>query len=97
MKIAECLYEYLAKHPPDYGDADSILKMLYCRYNECNTLDTAEIKSDFEALYKQMHGMPLREMDRIVDTVCALCKDHQMSGFAEGVKVGLLLSKELNK
>ena len=97
MKIAECLYEYLAKHPPDYGDADSILGMLYCRYNECNTLDTAEIKADFEKLYQQMNGMALREMDRIVDVVCALCKDHQMSGFAEGVKVGLLLSKELNK
>lgn len=97
MKIAECLYEYLAKHPPDYGDADSILGMLYCRYNECNTLDTAEIKADFEKLYQQMNGMTLREMDRIVDVVCALCKDHQMSGFAEGVKVGLLLSKELNK
>lgn len=97
MDITECLYEYLAKHPPDYGDADSILGMLYCRYNECNTLDTAEIKSNFEELYKEMHGMPLREMDRIVDVVCALCKDHQQSGFAEGVKVGLLLAKELNE
>lgn len=97
MDIAECLYEYLAKHPPDYGCADSVLGMLYSRYIECNTLDTAEIKSDFEKVYQQMNGMPLREMDRIVDVVCALCKDHQQSGFAEGVKVGLLLSKELNK
>lgn len=97
MKIAECLYGYLAKHPPDYGDADSILGMLYGRYNECNRMDTVEIKADFEELYQQMHGMPLREMDRIVDVVCALCKDHQLSGFAEGVKVGFLLSKELNK
>ena len=97
MKIAECLYDYLAKHPPDYGDADSILGMLYCRYNECNRMDTAEIKEDFEILYQKMNGMTLREMDRILDVVCALCKDHQLSGFAEGVKVGLLLSKELNK
>lgn len=95
MNITECLYEYLGKHPPDYGDADSILGMLYGRYNECNALDTAEIKGDFEELYQRMNGMPLREMDRIVDTVCALCRDHQQSGFAEGVKVGLLLSKEL--
>lgn len=97
MNITEGLYEYLEKHPPDYGDADSILEMLYCRYNECNSLDTEEIKADFEKLYQQMNGMPLREMDRIVDAVCALCRDHQLSGFAEGVKVGLLLSKELNK
>jgi hypothetical protein len=97
MQIAECLYEYLAKHPPDYGDADSILEMLYSRYNECNSLDTEEIKVDFEKLYQQMNGMPLREMDRILDVVCALCKDHQMSGFADGIKVGLLLAKELHE
>ena len=95
MNITECLYEHLEKHPPDYGDTDSILGMLYCRYNECNTLDTAEIKADFDELYQRMNGMPLREMDRILDVVCALCKDHQMSGFADGVKVGLLLAKEL--
>ena len=93
----KCLDEYLEKHPPDYGDANSILEMLYCRYNECNSLDTEEIKADFEELYKQMNGMSLREMDRIVDTVCALCKDYQLSGFAEGVKVGLLLGQELKK
>lgn len=97
MKIAECLYAYLGKHPPDYGDADSILGMLYGRYNECNTLDTDEIKAAFDELYQRMNGMPLREMDRILDVVCALCKDHQMSGFADGVKVGLLLAKELNE
>lgn len=86
----------LKKKPPDYGDADSILGMLYGRYIECNSLDTEEIKVDFEKLYQQMNGMPLREMDRIVDVVCALCKNHQLSGFADGIKVGLLLAKELN-
>ena len=97
MKIAECLYEYLEKHPPDYGEADSILGMLYGRYNECNSLDTEGIKANFEKLYQQMNGMPLREMDRIVDAVCALCRDHQKSGFVDGIKVGLLLAKELNE
>lgn len=41
--------------------------------------------------------MPLREMDRIVDAVCALCRDHQRSGFFDGIKVGLLLWQELKK
>ena len=95
MDITECLYEYLEKHLPDYGDADSILGMLYGRYNECNSLDTEEIKAAFDELYQRMNGMTLQEMDQIVDVVCALCRDHQRSGFAEGVKVGLLLSKEL--
>lgn len=97
MNIAECIYENIKRHPPDYGDADSILGMLYSRYNECNGMDTEEIKAAFEKLYQQMNGMPLREMDRIVDAVCALCRDHQMSGFVDGIKVGLLLAKELNE
>jgi len=97
MKIAECLYEYLAKHPPDYGDAHSILEMLYCRYNECNFLETEEIKADYEKVYQQMNGMPLREMDRIVDAVCALCRAPQRSGFSDGIQVGLLLGQELKK
>ena len=97
MKIAECLYEYLEKHPPDYGDADSVIGMLYGRYIECNRMDTDEIKAAFDELYQRMNGMTLREMDKILDVVCQLIKNHQLSGFIEGVKVGLLLSKELNE
>ena len=97
MNITECLYEYLVKHPLDYGDADSIIGMLYGRYNECNRMDTDEIKAAFDELYQRMNGRTLREMDQIVDVVCALCKDHQMSGFADGIKVGLLLAKELHE
>lgn len=52
-------------------------------------MDTEEIKAAFDELYQRMHGMSLQEMDRIVDAVCALCRDHQRSGFADGIKVGL--------
>lgn len=97
MKIAECIYENIKRHPPDCGDADSVLGMLYGRYIECNRMDTEEIKADFDELYQRMHGMSLQEMDKLLDVVCLLCKDHQLSGFADGIKVGLLLSRELNE
>jgi hypothetical protein len=42
-----------------------------------------------------MHGMPLREMDRIVDAVCTLCREHEKAGFLEGVKVGIHMEQEL--
>jgi hypothetical protein len=42
-----------------------------------------------------MNGMELPEMDRIIYPVCTLCRDHQRSGFVEGVKVGVRLRKEL--
>ena len=38
---------------------------------------------------------PLREMDKIIYPVCTLCRDHQRSGFVEGVKVGIRLKSEL--
>ena len=55
------------------------------------------IKVAFEDLYHRMHGMPLREMDRIVDAVCTLCRGHEKAGFVEGVKVGIMLKEELSK
>ena len=37
----------------------------------------------------------LREMDTIVNPVCALCRDYEQAGVVHGVQVGMLLSKEL--
>ena len=53
------------------------------------------MKAAFEDLYQRMHGMLLREMDRIVDAVCTLCREHEKVGLLEGVKVGACLGKEL--
>ena len=89
------LRKYVAENPPSYGsDAHSILEMLYSYYHECNNTDTDAVKAAFEDLYQRMHGMPLREMDRIVDAVCTLCREHEKVGFVEGVKVGLQLAEE---
>ena len=93
------LRQYVADHPPNYGDGDchSILDMLYYRYSECNRLDNDEIKKAFNDLYQQMHGISLREMDRIVDAVCTLCREHEKAGFVEGVKVGIQLEQEIQE
>ena len=40
-------------------------------------------------------GMPLREMDKIIDAVCALCCNHEKAGFVEGIKLGIRLQSEL--
>ena len=93
----EKLKAQLAANPPDYGEGNacSILEMLYYHYNEFNRMDTAEIKEDFEELYCRMNGMPLREMDKIIDTVCSLCRNHEKAGFVEGIKIGIRLQFEL--
>ena len=55
------LRNYVAENLPNYGsDAHSILEMLYCYYHECNNAETDAVKTTFEDLYQQMHGMPPR-------------------------------------
>ena len=92
----DTLKRHMAEDPPNYGDdAHSILEMLYAYYHECNNTDTDAVKAAFEDLYQRMHGMPLREMDRIIDAVCTLCMEHEKAGFVEGVTVGIELAHEL--
>ena len=92
----EKLEQQIADNPPNFGDADSVLGLLYECFNENNPYDNEQIKADFEMLYRRMNGMPLREMDRIVYPVCRLCRDHDRSGFVEGIKIGIRLAHELS-
>ena len=91
----EKLRTYIAENPPDFGDGESVLTLLYEAYEESNKMDDGTIKEDFNELYRLMNGMELREMDKIIYPVCTLCRDHQRSGFVEGVKVGIRLKTEL--
>ena len=91
----EALKNYIEQNPPNYGDAESILGMLYECHNEHNPYDNEQIKADFHELYQQMNGMSLQEIDRIIYPVCRLCRDHERAGFVEGVKIGVQLANEL--
>ena len=75
----------------------NILDLLYDAYNDTTGMDNEEIKADFERLYQLMNGKPLQEIDEIIYTVCTLCRDHEKTGFIEGVKVGIGLGQELAK
>ena len=96
-KFIHSLRNYITAHPPDYGDGNvqSILDMLFCHYSDFNRFDTEAIKLDFDELYARMEELHLRDMDKIIDIVCSLCREHEKAGFAEGVKVGMRLQQEL--
>ena len=94
-KYFEKLRSYIAENPSNFGDGESVLTLLYEAYAESNKMDDGTIKEDFNELYRLMNGMELREMDKIIYPVCTLCRDHQRSGFVEGVKVGMRLREEL--
>lgn len=95
QEFVSFLDRYIAEKPPNFGDGDSVLTLLYEAYNDANNMDNDEINAGFRELYQTMNGMPLREMDTIVNPVCALCRDYEQAGFVPGVEVGMLLAKEL--
>ena len=86
-RFLEELKQRVVVNPPNYGDADSVLGLLYECFNENNPYDNDQIKADFEELYQQMNGMSLRDMDKVIYPVCKLCRDHEKAGFIEGIKV----------
>ena len=94
---SEKLRTYIAENPPDFGDGKSVLTLLYEAYADSNNMDDGTITEDFNELYRQMNGMDLREMDKIIYPVCTLCRDHQRSGFVEGINVGIQLQTELTE
>ena len=91
----DVLNQYISENRPDFGDGESVLTMLYEAYSECNRLDDARVKEDFNELYQLMNGMELRDMDKIIYPVCKLCRDHEKAGFIEGIRVGVLLAQEV--
>ena len=93
----ESLKAHIKANPPNFGDGESVLTMLYECYKENNPYDNAQIRSDFNELYQQMNGMPLREMDNIVYPVCKLYRDHEKAGFIEGIRLCVLLAQELTE
>ena len=101
MKIdnfVNVLKKKLAATDLNFGDdADSVLGFLCGAYYDQNcSSDTEEIKQAFEDLYEAMNGKTLREKDEVIYAVCRLCRGHQQTGFVDGIKLGILLSQELN-
>ena len=93
-KYLFALKSCLDHHPPE---VESILALLYEAYEEAHPMDDETIHADFEELYRQMNGMTIREMDRVVYPVCTLCRDHERSGFEHGMRVGFQLATELQE
>ena len=97
QEFVNYLDRYIADKTPNFGDGDSVLTLLYEAYDDANNMDSDKIKAGFHELYQVMNGMTLREMDTIVNPVCALCRDYEQAGFVHGVQVGMLLAKEVKK
>lgn len=97
MKYADYLValdRHIASNPLKLGDAESVLTLLYESYEELQGC-SGQIKEDFHELYRLLNGVPLTELDKIINPVCTLCRDHEQSGFIHGVQVGVRLAQEI--
>ena len=98
MKYADYLAvldKHIASHPLKLGDGESVLALLYESYEDLQGCSSGQIKEDFHELCRLMNGIPLRDMDKIINPVCTLCRDHEQSGFIHGVQVGVRLAQEI--
>ncbi|MGN0978492.1 MAG: hypothetical protein ACI4PH_10600 [Faecousia sp.] len=98
MKMEEylrVLESYVASRKRNLGAGESALSLLYEAYGDINPMYDDQIKADFAELYQALNGMPLREMDWIINPVCALCRDHERNGFMHGVQLGAQLAQEI--
>ena len=95
MEDLRALENHVASHKLNLGDGESVLSLLYEAYSDNNRMYNDQIKADFAELYQLLNGMPLREMDWIINPVCALCRDHERNGFVHGVQLGAQLVQEI--
>lgn len=93
--LLEKTVNLLQQNPPCFGDSNSVLGMLYEAFCDHNNFETSKIKSDFLVLYEFMNGFTLQELDQVLYPVCTLCRSHEQNGFINGVKIGMLLCREL--
>ena len=88
------LDKHIASHPLKLGDGESVLALLYESYEDLQGC-SRQIKEDFHELYRLLDGIPLTELDRIINPVCILCRDHEQSGFIHGVQIDIRLAQEI--
>ena len=98
MKMEEyirALETYVESRKLNLGDGETVISLLYEAYSDNNRMYDDQIKADFAELYQALNGMPLQEMDWIINPVCALCRDYERDGFVHGVQLGAQLAQKI--
>ncbi len=89
------LEDYYKQNPPNHGDMESVLEVLYWYYAENNPIDNQKIRDSLAKLRSQFPNLSLQEFDPIFDTVSDLCVEDQRLAFYEGLRLGVTLMIEL--
>lgn len=91
QKYIHALQNYCKQNPPNHGDAQSVMNLLYWTYTEYNPIDDKKLKNGFAKLRSQFPNLSLQEFDPVFTIVSDLCGDHERLAFYEGLRLGVTL------
>ena len=96
-KYIQALQEHCKQKPPDHGDYQTVMNLLYWTYAHYNPVDEQKLRDGFAKLRSQFPHLSLQEFDPVFDTVSDLCIDHERLAFYEGLRLGVTLMEELKE
>ena len=94
-KYANKLREYLDQNPIAYADGDSLLEQLYWCYWEANSLDTTEVRIQYQKLRLSIPEISEERFDEIFGVISSLSILQEKIAFQARVKIGMRLAAEL--
>lgn len=96
-KYIQALQEHCKQTPPNHGDYQSVMNLLYWIYTEYNPIDEQKLRDGFSKLRSQFPHLSLQDFDPVFNTVSDLCADHERLAFYEGLRLGVTLMQELKE
>lgn len=94
-QYANKLREYLDQNPIAFVYGDSLLEQLYWCYWEVNSLDTTEIRMQYQKLRHSMPEISEERFDEIFAIISTLSILQEKISFQAGAKIGMRLAAEL--
>lgn len=76
---------------------ESVLQSLFWLSNEQHPINNSKIKEGFSQLHSLLSQLNEAEFDRVYSIVCDLCLLHGEASFADGVRIGISLMKEIGR
>lgn len=96
-KYIRALQNYCKQNPPNHGDTQSVMNLLYWTYTQYNPIDSQKLRNGFAQLRAQFPHLSMQEFDPVFNTVCDLCTDYERLAFYEGLRLGVVLMQELQE
>lgn len=76
-------------------EAASILDLFYLLYSEAFPIDNEKIHTLFTQLDGCLEPLSFDQNNQVFSFVCEICRETEKQAFLEGLRIGFLLSAEL--